>query len=124
MPIQIVIWIKSFLHNRFYKVKINSSLSDSYTVLNGIPQGSVLGPLLFIMHINDLADICMHDETDIYLYADDAKIYKHVFSKADQDQLQMSLSKLHDWSNTCMAAVRRSADTLIRNINIKLDAGM
>ena len=63
LPIQMVNWIKSFLHNRFYKVKINSSLSDSYPVLNGIPQGSVLGPLLFIIYINDLADICIHDET-------------------------------------------------------------
>ena len=85
LPIQIVNWIKFFLHNRFYKVKINSLLSDSYPVLSGITQGSVLGPLLFIMYINDLADICIKDETDIYLYADDAKIYKDVFSKADQD---------------------------------------
>jgi len=91
LPIQIVNWIRSFLHNRFYKVKINSSLSDSYPVRSGIPQRSVLGPLLFIIYINELADICIHDETDIYLYADDhAKMYKHVFSKADQDQLQMS----------------------------------
>jgi len=37
---------------------------------------------------------CIHDENDIHLYADDAKIYKHVFSKADQDQLQMSLKKI------------------------------
>ena len=57
------------------------------------------------MYINDVADICIHDETDIYLYADDAKIYKHVFSKADQDQLQMSLSKLHDWSNTWLLSL-------------------
>jgi len=48
-------------------------------VLSGIPQRSVLGPLLFIMYINDLADICIKDETDIYLYADDAKIYINMF---------------------------------------------
>ena len=53
------------------------------------------------MYINDLADICIQDVTD----ADDAKIYKHVFSKADQDQLQMSLSKLHDWSNTWLLSL-------------------
>jgi len=48
--IQIVNWIRprSFLHNRFYKVKINSSLSDSYPVLSGIPQGSLSGPLLYV----------------------------------------------------------------------------
>jgi len=74
-------------------------------VLSGIPQRSVLGPLSFNIYINDVADISIHDETDIYLYADDAKIYKHVFSKADQDQLQMSLSKLHDWSNTWLLSL-------------------
>ena len=63
----LVNWIKSFFHNRFYKVKINSSLSDSYPVLSGIPQGSLLGPLLFIMYINDLADICIQDETDMQM---------------------------------------------------------
>ena len=122
LPIQIVNWIKSFLHKKFYKVKINSSLYDSYLVLSVIPQGSVLGPLLFIMYINDLADICIKDETDIYLYADDAKIYKHVFSKA----VTMSLSKLHDWSNTSLLSLNAQkckvvslADMLIRIINIK-----
>ena len=74
-------------------------------MLSGIPQRSVLGPLSFNIYINDVADISIHDETDIYLYADDAKIYKHVFSKADQDQLQMSLSKLHDWSKTWLLSL-------------------
>ena len=87
---------------RFYKVKINSSLSDSYPVLSGIPQGSVQGHcyLSYLLMIWQIYAYMMKP-----IYADDAKIYKHVFSKADQDQLQMSLSKLHDWSNTWLLSL-------------------
>jgi len=58
---------------RKQRVKLNGKLSEWNAVLSGIPQGSILGPLLFIIFINDLPDFCQHS-TDIYLFADDVKI--------------------------------------------------
>ena len=64
-------------------------------VMSGIPQGSVLGPILFVLSINDMPDVCT---STCQLFADDAKIFKKVSSQEDVDVLQDDLSKLHDWS--------------------------
>jgi len=59
---------------------INGSFSKWYSVLSGIPQGSILGPLLFLINVNDLPEICDSNgnEFKMYLYADDAKVYKKI----------------------------------------------
>ena len=51
--------------------------SNWYQVKSGIPQGSVLGPLMFIMFINDITEVCSNNEADIYLFADDTKLCRH-----------------------------------------------
>ena len=67
-------WLKSYLSNRMQKVKFNNQYSKLMIVENGVPQGSVLGPLLFILYINDIAKICT-EESRVKLFADDTLIY-------------------------------------------------
>ena len=68
------------------------------TPISGIPQGSVLGPLLFVIFINDLPDACSNF-AEIFLFADDAKLFKHVRSAEDSAVLQRSCDRLFQWSN-------------------------
>jgi len=85
-------------YNHDHRVVLNNNCSDWSAVLSGIPQGTVLGPLLFLMYINDLPQHC--DITaESYLFADDAKIFKHITSTADHVSLQSSLGNLITWSN-------------------------
>lgn len=91
-------WIQDFLKDRTQRVRVNGSYSGWGKVTSGIPQGSVLGPLLFLLYINDLPAICESDSR-IYLFADDAKIYKHVVCEEDRVKLQNSIDALQAWSD-------------------------
>ena len=90
-------WISSFLQKRTQRVVINGHHSEWMEVPSGIPQGSVLGLLLFVIFINDLPDVA---SSDIYLFADDTKISRPITTEGDEQQLQSDLDNLTDWSDT------------------------
>ena len=85
-------WVKSFLNERTQVVKVNGAESKSSSVISSIPQGSVLGPTLFIIYINDLLE---NIESEGLLFADDTKIFNHITSRKDALILQ---SDIVSWS--------------------------
>jgi len=89
-------WIAAFLSGRSQIVKLNGSFSHSVAVTSGVPQGSVLGPALFMMFINDLPSV-LH-LCKFRLFADDGKIWHKSVTKSDADILQLCLNSLYNWS--------------------------
>ena len=72
------------------------SLLDT-PVLSGVPQGSVLGPLLFLVYIDDVSDVLLSDGSTLNLYADDMLLYKPVKSIEDIHHLQMDIDCISEW---------------------------
>ena len=92
---QLLQWIRSFLTDRYQKVVVEGQSSDTIHVKSGVPQGTVLGPLLFISFINDITHGV---SSKIRLFADDCLIYRPIRNISDQRALQMDLDRLHQWS--------------------------
>lgn len=91
--------IKSFLYDRLQCVVVNNAKSCYSQMSSGVPQGSVIGPLLFIIYINDLNDIFPNHVTSS-LFADDAKIYSEINTQSDVLDFQLSIDALISWANT------------------------
>lgn len=99
--------IENFLCDRTQSVKINESLSETSNVTSGVPQGSVLGPILFLCYINDIGNVL--NNAFLKIFADDSKVYMsdsnvgmgpllsndicNIFTWADTNQLKMSIEK-------------------------------
>jgi len=92
----VVLWTEAFLINRKQRVQVNNQFSSWSNVISGIPQGSILGPLLFIIYINDLIDAC-HNSA-LFLYADDSKMYKYVTEFKHCLALQEDIDNLNQWA--------------------------
>ena len=89
-------WVKSFLTDRVQEVVVEGSRSSRSAVTSGVPQGSVLGPLLFLMYINDLPKNC---SATVRLFADDTAIYRQISTVQDQQALQRDLDSLQVWES-------------------------
>ena len=98
---ELYLWFKEFLNNRRQRVKINDSFSVWLFVTSGVPQGSILGPILFLIYISDLPS-CI-SKSAVSMYADDTKIYFGISKNcpiSDMDILQNDLNKVSLWLNT------------------------
>ena len=90
-------WLSTFLTQRSMKVVLEGESSDAVAVESGVPQGTVLGPILFLCHINDLPS-CV--ESEVRLFADDCLLYRQINTLADHTTLQNDLTKLEQWAQT------------------------
>ena len=90
-------WFQSYLSNRTQRVSINNNLSDPAQVTCGVPQGSILGPLLFLFFLNDLP-LALKESTVVDLYADDTTFYDFQYDiNKLESNLQYALKALHTW---------------------------
>ena len=90
-------WFKNYLQDRQQRVFVDGCTSNWAPVTSGVPQGSLLGPLLFIIFINDLPS-ALPDGSLTFLYADDTKLFSSILSYLDAVNLQQALTNLDSWS--------------------------
>jgi len=90
-------WIESWLTNSSQSVIVDGVCSSLVAVTSGVPQGTVLGPLMFLLFINDMQDDL---ECSLRVFADDALLYHTISQESDTLALQRDLGKLGLWAKT------------------------
>ena len=104
-------WINNFLTGRTQRVTVNGCISDDTRVTSGVPQGTVLAPLLFLVYINDLPKNIV---SSVKLYADDVLIYRTINSEQDHMILQQDLNMLQEWADTWLMTFNPTKCEFIR----------
>ena len=92
---RILDWIKEWLKERRQRVVLGGEFSDWTTVTSGVPQGSMLGPVLFVIFINDIAEGI---RSRIWKFADDLKMMGKVTAQEDIEQIKRDIDNLVEWS--------------------------
>jgi len=93
---KLLLWLEDFLVSRTMKVGVRGTFSQLHAVLSGVPQGSVLGPLLFILFVNELPTWIVNE---MKIFADDTKLWCRIKKESDAVTLQQDIDRLSTWSN-------------------------
>jgi hypothetical protein len=99
---QLLSWLKAFLSNRSFQVKVGNSLSDSFNSPSGVPQGSILGPTLFLLYACDIPQL-----PHIVMFADDLKVFD-IFPPHRSSHLDDSLAQISHWSHSHQLPIANS----------------
>jgi len=97
VPDHVLLWIASYLTCRSQRVVVNGATSQSMPVLSGVPQGSVLGPLLFLIYIDGITSIPISSGTQTVLYADDLLLFRRISRQEDFTTLQRDIMAIEQW---------------------------
>ncbi|VDM06057.1 unnamed protein product [Schistocephalus solidus] len=108
---KLLTWIKNFLVGRFQVVWEGGSRSKRIVIESGVPQGLVLGPILFLLLIND----CVQDlDCNFALFAEDIKIWNVIHNAAERDDFQENLCRLDEWARNWLLSFNSNQCTLLR----------
>ena len=105
-------WISSFLHGRTQQVLVDGCTSEKLNILSGVPQGTILGPLLFLIYVNDLPTVCKSSKAT--LFANDTLFYSHIANDGDSIKLQEDLTALEDWESKWQMSLHPEKCTVLR----------
>ena len=94
---QLLLWLQRFFLNRTHQTKVGDSISELSYLISGVVQGSSIGPIMFILFINDLIAALEKHGVTAKLFADDLKLYLRVTNKCDLFRLHSALGALEDW---------------------------
>jgi hypothetical protein len=96
-------WIRSYLHKRTFSVKIDNAHSNPKIMIFGVPQGSLLGPVLFILYTKEISTIALKHGLTVHMYADDTQLYLGFKQKSasdtkmKSDSIQSCLQEIKEW---------------------------
>ena len=99
IPGQQINWFQSYLSDRYQRVALQGTYSNSLLVLSGVPQGPILGPLLFLVYMDNIPQCIKHD-SKVAIFAGDSKLFKIIEKPSDKFSFQQDLMQLSIWSDT------------------------
>ena len=106
-------WFESYLSDHSQRVVLSGHTSSPAPVKSGVPQGSILGPLLFLVYVNSLASLKLSPGTSIILYADDILLYRSISSSSDNPTLQHDVDLVSSWIKSSGLAINPTKSTLL-----------
>jgi len=95
LDLRVVVWVKEFLLGRSQRVRVDGQIYEEVRVNSGVPQGSVLGPPMFLAYVND---IWRNNEPNTPLFADDCIMHEKIMDSSDIDNLQTDLNRFGEWA--------------------------